>query len=177
MIFPFHRLFPEPAIFGGLFICLWLRQAISYKVKKDPWRSQRKSRRPACFLPYTNVIFICVVPDFSGTLSMMSCFSSSVTGTPSGTLHTPDAVFIRHKTAVDQFPLGPYGPVIDVDIHVLKPACDLNHLVAITPPVLQHSNIALGKTRQQVYCYSHTPVSKRNIFLQILFSILLNKSF
>lgn len=35
MIFPFHRLFPEPAIFGGLFICLWLRQAISYKVKKQ----------------------------------------------------------------------------------------------------------------------------------------------
>ena len=34
LIFPFHRLFPEPAIFGGLFICLWLRQAISYKVKK-----------------------------------------------------------------------------------------------------------------------------------------------
>ena len=35
MIFPFHRLFPEPAIFGGLFICLWLRQAISYKAKKN----------------------------------------------------------------------------------------------------------------------------------------------
>ena len=35
MIFPFHRLFPEPAIFGGLFICLWLRQAISYKVKNS----------------------------------------------------------------------------------------------------------------------------------------------
>ena len=36
MIFSFHRLFPEPAIFGGLFICLWLRQAISYKVKNEP---------------------------------------------------------------------------------------------------------------------------------------------